>query len=72
MENRYLVANPWGVLLIRCENMEGVREFVKQHIATCQDSYLLLLGKHVKASDYQVKNLEEIPIFTQQNKTKQE
>jgi hypothetical protein len=63
-EYKYLVANPFGVFLVRCKTMPEVRVFVKQHLARTQDAYYTLVRQHLKASDYQVRDLTEIPILT--------
>ena len=61
MKNPYLVANPFGVFLVRCKNMDEVREFVTSHLKKCKEAYKLLTGHDGTPSDYQVRDLREIP-----------
>jgi hypothetical protein len=63
MEYKYLVANPWGVFLVRCKSLENVEIFVNQHLEKCQDAYYLLLKHYPIMSDYLVRDITEVPEF---------
>ena len=68
MKNRYLVANPFGSPLVRCDTIEEVKAFVKWHCEKCSDSYRLLTGNVLKESNYQVRDLTEIDTYKEFNK----
>ena len=63
MKNKYLVANPFGVFLIRCETKTQVSKFIIKHLEQCQDAYYILTQMHMNAEDYMVRDLEEVPIY---------
>lgn len=63
MKNRYLVANPMGVFMIRCDSMEEVNVFVKAHVKKCEDAYRFLTGNQLSYHAYQVRDLTEIPTY---------
>jgi len=68
MKGRYLIANPFGAFMVRCDTMEQVNEFVIEHFKKTQDSYRILMSAmgettELKVRDYKVRDLEEIPIY---------
>ena len=65
MKNRFLVANPFGTFLIRCDTMDEVKEFVRQHLSKCKQAYKKLVGEgvEVQAHNYQVRDLTEIRTY---------
>ena len=66
MTYKYLVANPTGTFLVRCKTMEEVRTFIKKHCKRCNKTAIKsLFERKLKPSDYQVRNLEEIPTHNQ-------
>ena len=67
LKNKYLVANPCGTFLVRCNTMKEVRIFVRKHVEQCQDAWYLLTKEHLETKDYQVRDLTEIPVFTKNN-----
>ncbi len=68
MKNKYLVANPLGTFLVRCNTMEEVEAFVKWHCQRCKESYALCTGRELLEAYYQVKDLTEVPTYTAFNK----
>jgi hypothetical protein len=63
MKNKYLVANPMGVFLIRCSTMKQVKKFIKTHYDRHRYSLEFLYKRKVKMSEYEVRDLTEIPIY---------
>ena len=61
MKCPYLVANPAGCFLVRCETMDQVKEFVTNHADRCKNAYKLLLGRELSPSMYSIRDLREIP-----------
>ena len=64
MKYKYLVANPFGVFLVRCETMKDVKEFVRSHYNRCKKSYELHTGKELKENNYQIRDLTDTPIYS--------
>ena len=62
MKNKYLVANPMGTILFRCDTMEEVRGAIKSHFQKAKDSYVLL-GVNCSEKDYQVIDLDTVPKY---------
>ena len=63
MKNRYLVANPCGTFLLRCDTMEEATEFINAHVKRAKDAWHFLTNTELKPSDYQVRDLTEIMTF---------
>ena len=60
---RYLVANPFGLFLCRCKTMEQVNMYVDKHFKKAEKAYITLTGHKLYRSNYQVRDLNEIPTF---------
>ena len=63
MKNRFLVANPFGTFLIRCDTMDEVKEFVRQHMKQCAPAFRMLVKRELMANDYQIRDLTEIRTY---------
>ena len=63
MKNRFLVANPAGVFLTRCDSEKEVNEFISDHLKKNEKNYQLLMGRKPYMSEYQVIDLDTIPIY---------
>ena len=63
MKNKFLVSNPQGVFLARCNTENEVTECISNHLQSNKKNYQLLLGRVPFMSEYQVANLEAIPIY---------
>ena len=65
MNQPFLVANPFGTFLVRCNSEEEVMEFITDHIQRCTPYYKLLIDKELTIKDYQVRDLREIPVYSE-------
>lgn len=68
MKDRFLVANPFGVFLVRCDTIEEINAFVDEHLERCKENYIVLEGRRsIKRNDYEVRDLTEIATFDELN-----
>jgi hypothetical protein len=63
---KYLVANPFGTFLARCETMEDVTDFVEWHLNKAKNSYKMITDKKICKEDYQVCDLTKILVYNRE------
>ena len=68
MENKFIVANPMGTILLKCDTMSEVNQAIKEHYERAKPAYNLL-GVNCSIKDYQVLDLTEIPSYKDLIKT---
>ena len=63
MKNKYLVRNPQGFILVRCDSIPSAYKFIEQHIKNNKEHFRLLIGKVPAMSSYQITEIDKIPIY---------
>lgn len=62
--NNFLVFNPAGGLLVRCNSIEETSLFIDEHYTKNINNYKLLMGQDViTRNHYRVVDLNQIPIY---------
>lgn len=63
MKNRYIVINPIGAILLRCNTVDQANCFIHNHIEKKGKHYQLLMGYVPKWNDYSIRDTEDIMTF---------
>lgn len=63
MNNKYIVLNPQGLILVKCHSTDKASAFIEQHIKKNKENYRLLIGRVPTSDNFQIIDVDAIPVY---------